>query len=183
MSQQSVRQAARPSALDALAERRKQRADRERRLEGLAVAVLTALGERDAANDDRRRRPVAAGGGRVGHVSLETTSRRTRRSCQRRANRRRPNGPHGSDLLLRLRRPRHRPRQRRSRRPPPRGQGSLRLHGHHQISRLRHSPPGHVTTSRSTKPPPQARGAPHRVMTVHRSRSCTSTSLLSTRGG
>ena len=56
MSQQSVRQAARPSALDALAERRKQRADRERRLEGLAVAVLTALGERDAAvrGADRR---------------------------------------------------------------------------------------------------------------------------------
>jgi hypothetical protein len=83
MSQQSVRQAARRSALDAQAERRKQRADRERRLEGLAVAVLTALGERDtavrgadsragggAANDDRRRRPVAAGGGRAGHVSL-----------------------------------------------------------------------------------------------------------------
>jgi hypothetical protein len=34
MSQQSVRQAARRSALDAQAERRKQRADRERRLEG-----------------------------------------------------------------------------------------------------------------------------------------------------
>jgi hypothetical protein len=95
MSQQSMRQAARRSALDAQTVRRKERAERERRPEGLAVAVLTALGERDAANDDRRRRPVAAGGGRVGHVSLETTSRRTRRSCQRRANRRRPNGPHG----------------------------------------------------------------------------------------
>jgi hypothetical protein len=39
---------ARRSALDAQAVLRKQRADRERRLEGLAVAVLTALGERDA---------------------------------------------------------------------------------------------------------------------------------------
>jgi hypothetical protein len=47
MSQQSVRQAARRSALDAQAVRRKERADRERRLERLAVEVLTALGERD----------------------------------------------------------------------------------------------------------------------------------------
>ena len=56
MSQQAGRQAARRSALEAQAERRKQRADRERRLEGLAVAVLTALGERDAAvrGADRR---------------------------------------------------------------------------------------------------------------------------------
>jgi hypothetical protein len=49
MNQQAMRQAARRSALDAQAVRRKERADRERRLEGLAVAVLTALGERDAA--------------------------------------------------------------------------------------------------------------------------------------
>jgi hypothetical protein len=49
MSQQSLRQAARRSALDAQAVLRKVRADRERRLEGLAVEVLTALGERDGA--------------------------------------------------------------------------------------------------------------------------------------
>jgi hypothetical protein len=48
MSQQSVRQAARRSALDAQAVLRKERADRERRLEALAVVVLTALAERDA---------------------------------------------------------------------------------------------------------------------------------------
>ena len=42
MSQQSVRQAARP--------------DRERRLERLAVAVLTALGERDALILDAEQR-------------------------------------------------------------------------------------------------------------------------------
>jgi predicted nucleic acid-binding protein len=60
MSQQSVRQAARRSALDAQAVLRKERADRERRLEALAVAVLTALGERDRAVRDAERR---AGGG------------------------------------------------------------------------------------------------------------------------
>ena len=52
MSQQSARQAARRSALDAQAARRKKRADRERRLEALAVAVLTALGQRDRAVKD-----------------------------------------------------------------------------------------------------------------------------------
>ena len=56
MSQQSVRQAARRSALDAQAARRKERADRERRLKVLAVAVLTALGERDALVRDAERR-------------------------------------------------------------------------------------------------------------------------------
>jgi len=54
--QQSVRQAARRSALDAQAVLRKERADRERRLEALAVAVLTALGERDGAVRDAERR-------------------------------------------------------------------------------------------------------------------------------
>ena len=56
MSQQSVRQAARRAALDAQAVLRKERADRERRLEALAVAVLTALGERDALVRDAERR-------------------------------------------------------------------------------------------------------------------------------
>ena len=56
MSQQSVRQAARRSALDAQAVRRKEWADRERRLEALAVEVLTALGERDAFVWDAERR-------------------------------------------------------------------------------------------------------------------------------
>jgi hypothetical protein len=71
-SQQSVRQAARRSALNAQAVLRKQRADRERRLVTLAVEVLTALGERDGAvrdaelrwrrgaGDDRRRGLVQA---------------------------------------------------------------------------------------------------------------------------
>ena len=56
MSQQSVRLAARRSALDAQAARRRERADRERRLEALAVAVLTALGERDRAVTDAEMR-------------------------------------------------------------------------------------------------------------------------------
>ena len=56
MSQHSVRQAARRSALDARAVLHKERADRERRLEALVVAVLTALGERDALVRDAERR-------------------------------------------------------------------------------------------------------------------------------
>jgi hypothetical protein len=56
MSQQSVRHAARRSALDAQAVLRKEPADREARLEALAVAVLTALGERDALVGDAERR-------------------------------------------------------------------------------------------------------------------------------
>jgi hypothetical protein len=60
MGQQSVRQAARRSALDAQAVLRIARADRERRLESLAVAVLTALGERDALVRDAEGRASAA---------------------------------------------------------------------------------------------------------------------------
>jgi hypothetical protein len=56
MSQQSVRQAARRAALDAQAVIRKERADRERRIEALAVAVLTAIGERDGAVWDAEKR-------------------------------------------------------------------------------------------------------------------------------
>jgi hypothetical protein len=60
MSQQSVRQAARRSALDAQAVLRKERADRERQLEALAVAAVTALGERDALVRDAKRRGANA---------------------------------------------------------------------------------------------------------------------------
>jgi hypothetical protein len=60
MNQQAMRQAARRSALDAQAVLRKQRSDRERRLERLAVGVLTALGERDAAVSDTECRAGAA---------------------------------------------------------------------------------------------------------------------------
>jgi hypothetical protein len=56
MSQQTVRQAARRAALDAQAVIRKERADRERRIEALAVAALTAIGERDGAVWDAEKR-------------------------------------------------------------------------------------------------------------------------------
>ena len=49
-------QAARRSALDAQAVLRKEGADRERRLEALAVAVLTALGERAGLIRDAEKR-------------------------------------------------------------------------------------------------------------------------------
>jgi hypothetical protein len=60
MNQQSMRQAARRSALNAQAGLRKQRADRERRLEALAVKVLTALGERAGAVQDAELRAGGA---------------------------------------------------------------------------------------------------------------------------
>jgi hypothetical protein len=56
MGQQSIRQAARHSPLDAQAVVRKERADRERRLEALAVAVFSAPGERDALVREAERR-------------------------------------------------------------------------------------------------------------------------------
>src|SRR5215217_9129626 len=60
MGQQSVRQAARKTALDVRAARRVARAQRESRLDTLAVEVHVALGERDAA--------VAAIERRAGHA-------------------------------------------------------------------------------------------------------------------
>jgi hypothetical protein len=71
MSQQSVRQAARRSALNAQAVLRKQRADRERRLEALAAEVLAALGERDGAVRDAELR---AGGGLLAMTDDEDLS-------------------------------------------------------------------------------------------------------------
>jgi hypothetical protein len=56
MTQQSVRQAARRAALDAQAALRNERAERERRLEVLAVEGLTTIGERDGAVWDAERR-------------------------------------------------------------------------------------------------------------------------------
>jgi hypothetical protein len=56
-SHQSMRQAARRVALDAQAVLRKERADRERQLEGLAVAVLTTLGDATERSATRRGAP------------------------------------------------------------------------------------------------------------------------------
>jgi hypothetical protein len=56
MGQQSIRQEARRAALDVQSKRRRARAEREKRLEYLAVRVLVAIRERDAAvvEGDRR---------------------------------------------------------------------------------------------------------------------------------
>ena len=78
MSQQSVRQAARRSALNAQAVLRKQRADRERRLEALAVEVLIALGERDGAVRDAELR---AGGALLAMTEDEGLSVREAVEC------------------------------------------------------------------------------------------------------
>lgn len=56
MGQQSMRQAARRAALDAQAQLRRERAERDKRKEALAVEVLTALEERKAAIVDCERR-------------------------------------------------------------------------------------------------------------------------------
>jgi len=49
MSQQSIRQEARRAALNVRSRRRRESAEREKRLEDLAVRVLVAVRERDAA--------------------------------------------------------------------------------------------------------------------------------------
>jgi hypothetical protein len=56
MGQQSIRQEARRAAQDAQSKRRRERAEREKRLEDLVVRVLVAVGERDAAVADAERR-------------------------------------------------------------------------------------------------------------------------------
>jgi hypothetical protein len=56
MGQQSMRQEARRAALEAQSKRRRERAEREKRLEDLAVRVLVAVRERDAAAADGDRR-------------------------------------------------------------------------------------------------------------------------------
>jgi len=56
MGHQSIRQEARRAAFDAQSKRRRERAEREKRLEDLAVRVLVAVRERDAAVADAERR-------------------------------------------------------------------------------------------------------------------------------
>ena len=56
MGHQSIRQEARRAALDAQSKRRRERAEREKRLEYLAVRVLVAIRERDAAVVEADRR-------------------------------------------------------------------------------------------------------------------------------
>ena len=65
MGQQSIRQEARRTALDAQSKRRQERACREKRLENLAVRVLVAVRERNVA--------VAAAERRAGKALREMT--------------------------------------------------------------------------------------------------------------
>ena len=60
VGKQTVRQAARRAASQAQAEYRRERVERDRRLERLAVEVLTALGERDAMIAATEQRAGAA---------------------------------------------------------------------------------------------------------------------------
>lgn len=60
MGKQTIKQQARRAALDVQARLRAERAAREKRLGDLAVQVLTAVGERDAAVASAERRAGAA---------------------------------------------------------------------------------------------------------------------------
>jgi hypothetical protein len=60
MGKQTLRQAARLAASEVCAKRRSERAERDRRLEKLAIEVLTALGERDATIAATEQRAGAA---------------------------------------------------------------------------------------------------------------------------
>jgi hypothetical protein len=60
MSQQTIKQRARRQALEVAARRRRERAEREKRLRDLVVQVLTAVGERDVAVAATEKRAGAA---------------------------------------------------------------------------------------------------------------------------
>jgi hypothetical protein len=60
MGKQTMRQAARLAASQVQVKRRREQAERDRRLEKLAIEVLTALGERDATIAATERRAGAA---------------------------------------------------------------------------------------------------------------------------
>jgi hypothetical protein len=60
MGKQTLRQAARLAASEVCAKRRRERAQRDRRLEKLAIDVLTALTERDATIAATEQRAGAA---------------------------------------------------------------------------------------------------------------------------
>jgi hypothetical protein len=59
MGKQRLRRAARLAASEVCAKRRREPAERDRRLEKLAIEALTALGERDATTEQRAGRRVA----------------------------------------------------------------------------------------------------------------------------
>lgn len=60
MAQQTIKQRARQQAATLAAQHRRERAEREKRLQDLAVQVLTAVGERDAAVEQYEQNVGAA---------------------------------------------------------------------------------------------------------------------------
>ncbi|KNX35866.1 hypothetical protein [Luteipulveratus halotolerans] len=72
MGKQTIKQEARRAALDAQSRRRAERAERERRVEGLALQVLVAIREREAAMRDADRRAGEALGEMVETEGLST---------------------------------------------------------------------------------------------------------------
>jgi hypothetical protein len=79
-----MRQAARLAASQAYAKRRRERAQRDRRLEKLAIEVLTALGKRDATIAATEQRAGAALQAMITNESLTVSeaAQWVRRSCQ-----------------------------------------------------------------------------------------------------
>jgi hypothetical protein len=78
MGKQTLRQAARLAASEVCAKGRRERAERDRRLEELAIEVLTALGKRDATT-------IAATEQRAG-VALQAMITDESLRCRRRCN-------------------------------------------------------------------------------------------------
>ena len=70
MGKQTMRQAARLAASQVHAKHRRERAERDRRLEQLAIEVLTALGERDATIAATEQRAAAALQAMIANESL-----------------------------------------------------------------------------------------------------------------
>ena len=70
MGKQTMRQAARLAASRAHAKRRRERVERDRRLEKLAIEVLTAVGERDATIAATEQRAAAALQAMIANESL-----------------------------------------------------------------------------------------------------------------
>ena len=70
MGKQTMRQAARLAASQVHAKRRRERVERDRRLEKLAIEVLTALGERDATIAATEQRAAAALQAMIANESL-----------------------------------------------------------------------------------------------------------------
>jgi hypothetical protein len=81
MGKQTVRQAARLAASEVWGKRRREPAERDRRLEKLAIEALTVLGERDATMAATEQRAGAASQAMITDESL-TVSDAVQRVCR-----------------------------------------------------------------------------------------------------